>query len=226
MTKMPWFERPLCAFDTETTGPKPKQDRLVTACVARIDGAAVQLHNYIADPGIEIPAEATEVHGVTTEYARTHGRPHHEVVREVAKDLEKAWKQGYVVTAYNAAFDLTLIQKHVPGFKIGGLVIDPYVIDRELDKYRRGGRKLTDVCAHYGVKQVDAHQAEGDALAAARLAWKMTRSVYPILTIVGEDQMMTYQADWHQARQRDFAQYKARRKEPVHDISFGWPIAA
>ena len=70
MTKMPWFERPLCAFDTETTGPKPKQDRLVTACVARIDGAAVQLHNYIADPGIEIPAEATEVHGVTTEYDR------------------------------------------------------------------------------------------------------------------------------------------------------------
>ena len=45
-------------------------------------------------------------------------------------------------------------------------VIDPFVIDKHIDPYRKGKRTLTAVCEHHGVKQTDAHDATGDDLAA------------------------------------------------------------
>ncbi|MGA1213468.1 MAG: 3'-5' exonuclease, partial [Solirubrobacterales bacterium] len=58
----------------------------------------------------------------------------------------------------------------------GLLVIDPMILDKQLDPYRRGKRKLTDVCAVYGVELTEAHAAHADALAAARLAWRLGKS--------------------------------------------------
>jgi DNA polymerase III subunit epsilon len=52
-----------------------------------------------------------------------------------------------------------------------GPVIDPLLIDKHLDRYRKGSRKLVAICEHYGAKLDDAHEAGSDALAAARAAW-------------------------------------------------------
>jgi DNA polymerase III epsilon subunit-like protein len=79
----------------------------------------------------------------------------------------------------NARFDLTMLDREarryglVPlGDREAGLrVIDPFVIDKWLDRFRRGKRKLADLCAHYGANLDDAHEAGSDAIAAGRLAW-------------------------------------------------------
>lgn len=65
-----WADGPLLAFDLETTGTDTNADRIVTATVISIaPGKSPDIRTWLADPGVEIPAEATEVHGVSTDYA-------------------------------------------------------------------------------------------------------------------------------------------------------------
>ena len=75
---MSWIDDPWMGFDTETTGVRALKDRLVTAAlVLRIDGASYrsgvsapdQVATWLTDPGVEIPEQATAVHGITTEQA-------------------------------------------------------------------------------------------------------------------------------------------------------------
>ena len=50
------------------------------------------------------------MHGISTEYAREHGRPHREVLEEVAQALTRALGNGIPVVAFNAGFDLGLME--------------------------------------------------------------------------------------------------------------------
>ncbi|NKY60797.1 3'-5' exonuclease [Nocardia flavorosea] len=218
-----WVDMPLCAVDTETTSADPNTARLVTACVAAINGSEVDSRTWVANPGIEIPAEATDVHGITNEYVREHGRPHDEVVAEVVEALYVAWESGRAVVAYNASFDFTVIANHSPGFEVRGLIVDPFTIDREFDAYRKGKRTLADVCEHYGVRLDGAHSADGDALAAARLAWKMPR-VYHVLALASADSLMESQANWYRERQYSYIDYLRRNNRPFDDVSVEWPV--
>jgi len=177
--RVTWADGPLVAFDLETTGTDVEVDRIVTASVVRIDGGTPRVQSWLADPGVEIPAGATEVHGVTTEHARAHGAPAEQVANEVADALVSAWDKGAPVVIFNAAFDLTLLDRElrrhgpVDGLNILGPVVDPLVIDRATDPRRRGSRKLVDVARLHGVRlsEEDAHTSAGDCLAAARVAW-------------------------------------------------------
>lgn len=220
---MHWTEWPMCAADTETTGVDVFTDKIVTACAISINGSEVTPRTWLADPGIEIPAEASAVHGVTTEHARQHGRPLAEVVPEIVEALYTAWENDRIVVIYNAAFDISLIANHHPGFEVRGLIFDPMTVDRELDKYRPGKRTLEAVCGHYGVRLEGAHTSDGDALAAARLAWKMIRK-YPMFQLTSPASMMETQADWYRARQLDFAEYLRRKGGNYGAVNLEWPI--
>src|SRR5687767_10133662 len=99
-----WNTRPRAAFDLETTGRNSRAARIVTASVTLVDadGEVVREHEWLADPGVEIPTEASEVHGVTTERARAEGRPAPEVTRELASVLQELFNDGVPVIAFNA----------------------------------------------------------------------------------------------------------------------------
>ncbi|PMU07069.1 DNA polymerase III subunit epsilon, partial [Pseudomonas sp. FW305-20] len=79
-------------------------DRIVTAYVGVLDadGTILSSASWLADPGIEIPAGATAVHGVTTERARRDGRPAAAVVTEIVAELRALFDAGVPVVAYNA----------------------------------------------------------------------------------------------------------------------------
>ena len=224
MTK--WTEMPLAAFDLETTGPNPTDARIVTSCLIRIDGAVVTPKNWIVDPGVEIPAGAAEVHGVTTERARAEGAPYEDGYNEIRTELERVWLEGRVVAIYNASFDLTLMDWE--GRRLGyppldyGPVVDAFVIDRAIDKYRKGKRTLSVTCEHYGISLENAHTADADALAAARLSWVLG-SRTPGLAITADD-LMARQAEWHRERQLDYAAYLEQQGRDASDICPDWPI--
>ena len=75
----------LVAFDLETTGVDPDTARIVTGSLVHfIGGLPMKTQSWLADPGIDIPAEATAIHGITTEHARENGRDHDDVAREIA----------------------------------------------------------------------------------------------------------------------------------------------
>lgn len=235
---MSWAAGPLCAFDLETTSPDPATARIVTATVLRIDGNHVDEFAWIADPGVDIPAEASAVHGITSEWAREHGQPAVDVVIGVRIALAKAWAEDVPLVIFNAAYDLTVMAAEVqryrlrPEFTVDGPVIDPYVIDKAVDPYRRGSRRLGDQCLHYGIQLDNAHTSSDDALAAARLAWKIARR-YPEVGDLDLATLHTRQADWHARQAASLQEYLRRQKRQAGATSDeiaavvcnpGWPL--
>ena len=214
----------MLAFDLETTSANPKEARIVTSALVRIDGRDVQKVEHLADPGIEIPQEATNVHGITTEKARTEGRPHEEVLKDTVEAIKAAWEDGLTLIVYNAAFDLTVLRSLTGDFTVTGPVYDPYVIDRVSDKWRKGKRTLGAVCEHYGVELSNAHEATADALAAARVAWKQVRQHYPNLAQMDENELMEFQAvKWYEDRVA-FKKYLEGKGRDASDVSTAWPL--
>ncbi|TDP29897.1 exonuclease domain-containing protein [Nocardia ignorata] len=220
-----WTELPLAAFDLETTSPDPHTARIVTACVLRIDGGDVTRRHWVANPGVPIPAEATEIHGYTDEYVSKHGRPHDDVVAEVVTELQAVWQEGRALAVYNGSYDLTLLAAQDAEFTIGGLVVDPFVLDKQYDRFRKGSRKLSAVMIHYGMRLDDAHDAEADALAAARLAWKLPRT-FPHLAEFTADELMERQTHWYREEAHRFRDYLRRNDRDHSGVRTQWPIQA
>lgn len=174
-----WTTAPIACFDIESTGTNVDEARIVTASIVWInpDGGTTDSVTWLANPGVEIPAEATEIHGITTEHAREHGQPAFDVCWDVNDTLRATWEAGCPIVAFNACYDFTVLDRelrrhHGEELKIAGPVLDPFVIDKAVDRYRkagRGGRRLQPVCQHYGVPLDDAHNSAADAEAAGRL---------------------------------------------------------
>lgn len=218
----PFDPSAMLAFDLETTSADPWEARIVTSAMVSITANSATPVELLADPGVDIPAAATEVHGISTEYAKEHGRPHQEVLAKTVDSLFDAWEQGQSVVVYNAPYDLTVLRQLTGDFVVGGLVVDPYIIDRAKDPYRKGRRTLTALCEHYGVRLDNAHEATADATAAARLAWKMAR-VWPELTQLSGEELMEKQAVWFHQAQESLRRYRASQGKTGH-INTSWPM--
>lgn len=220
-----WASGPLVGFDTETTGVDTETARLVTACVVVIEPADAPSHpprvttrEWLVDPGVEIPEEAVAVHGITTERARAEGIEPERALTEIAALFIEHWRPGGApLVAYNATYDLTLFDREGRRHGLGGLdlaarrVVDPLVIDRHHDRYRKGGRKLGTVCDFYDVTLGDgAHDARNDVMAALRLAFKMARRWPREVGALDLDTLHARQAQWHAAWCLNFADYLAK----------------
>lgn len=212
----------MLAFDLETTGTDPHTCRIVTSALVRLADGSKDSTIMLADPGIEIPKAASDVHGITTEQARGEGRPHAEVLADTIAGLRTAWQEGLAVVAYNAAYDLTVLHSQDPSFTVDGLVVDPFVLDHHYDSERRGKRTLTDACQHYQVRLDSAHDATEDALAAARIAWVMARR-FPQMTELTGEELMELQAISYYKYKKNLQQYLDGKGVDTSDFTFGWP---
>lgn len=231
VTSMEWT-RVIGVFDLETTGVDVEHDRIVTAHVGLLDadGTAILARDWIADPGIEIPAAATAVHGITTAHARAVGAPAEEVVEQVAETLRALLDAGIPVVAYNASYDFSLLAHEARRHAIAPLedpspVIDPLVIDKAYDRYRRGKRTLAAVAAHYAVPLDGAHDASADAVAAGRLAQALARRFAELLP-ARADVLHTHQIGWARAQADSLTEYFVRigRLDPETHLDGSWPV--
>lgn len=213
----------MLSFDLETTSANPAEARIVTSALVRIDGSDVTSTEELADPGVEIPAEAAAVHGISTEKARAEGRPHDEVLAETVEAIRRGWSEGLTVIVFNAPYDLTVLRKLTGDFTVDGPVYDPLVIDRARDRYRKGKRNLGALCEFYGVKLDNAHEATADAMAAARIAWKQAR-MWPELTRMSAEELMEYQAVQYYTSQSELKSYFESRGRDTSDFTLSWPM--
>lgn len=232
---MGWHREPLVGFDLETTGTDPLEARIVTAAIVGVrDGEAVRQRNWLADPGIRIPAQASAIHGISNERAASEGRPVREVADEIAETITGYWAQGVPVVAYNAAFDLTLLaaELHRHGLpsltdRLGGAamgpVVDPYTIDRAVDRYRKGKRTLEAVCVEYGVVLDGAHEAGADALAAVRVAVAIADR-HPQVARLAPAELHEQQIEWYAAWAADFQRFLRRKGTPDAIVDPAWPV--
>lgn len=167
----------LLTLDAETTGPKPREDRIV-----ELGGAYLQAGEQVGpilrtmvDPEKYIPAGATAVHGIRTE--DVEGAPKW---AEVAPRLERHFAAGPVVVGYNIfGFDKPLIDTE--NARVGADWQVPEPLDPFLWAYwhDRGeaSRKLGPTCERYGVELPEnrAHTADADAFATGLLLIKMVQ---------------------------------------------------
>ena len=222
-----WYDR-LGVFDLETTGIETETSRIVSAYVGVVDAfGAPKGVSWLADPGVEIPAQASAVHGITTERARAEGRDAAEVVAEIVAVLRALLAQGVPIVIYNAAYDLTLLNRECVRYGIEPLdgplpIIDPLVIDRAMDRYRKGKRTLEAAAEYYGVELMDAHDAEADAVAAGRVAQAIARKYSDTL---GADVTLVHanQVGWAAESATSFQEYMRRTKDPSFVADGAWP---
>lgn len=229
---MSWAER-LAVFDTETTGVNPLEARIVTAFVGLIDadGDLERGTDWLADPGVEIPEQAAAVHGITTEMARAEGEPAAEVVAKVRAAIDWVARNRVPLVVFNAPYDLTLLdaecRRH--GLEpiaqaLGEQVVDPLVIDKAVDRYRKGKRTLGTQAEAYGIDLLDAHTAGDDAVAAGQLAQAIARKFPDEVGALPLDELHRRQLAWHEEQAADFEAYLRREKDPSFTAERGWPV--
>lgn len=225
-----WGER-LGVFDLETTGVDVDTSRIVSACVAVLNeaGEVVSRWNWLADPGVDIPAGASAVHGITTERAQREGRPATLVVAEIVQTLRVLFDSGIPVTVYNAPYDLSLLDRECRRHGLEPLdhptpVIDPLVIDKAVDRYRKGKRTLEVTSALYEVSLDDAHDAGADAIAAGRVALALLRR-YPDELDISLRDLQGRQEVWHAEQAASFQEYlRTKRGDDSYVADPSWPL--
>ncbi|MFF9404851.1 3'-5' exonuclease [Streptomyces anandii] len=232
---MSWTSRPLVAFDLETTGTDIETDRIVTAAVVAVgpDGRPPEPRTWLLDPGVVIPRQASAIHGISTDHAREHGMQAGPAIEEITSDVAEVLNSGTPLVVMNARYDLSLLDRECRrhgirplGDRLRGIaspVIDPLVLDKHVDRYRKGPRNLQALCAHYGVPLDHAHNAVADAVAAARAA----RSMGVKHTAIGALAL----ADLHDLQIRAAAEqaaslekYLRRTSDPMATVESAWPV--
>ncbi|VEI12787.1 exonuclease domain-containing protein [Trueperella bialowiezensis] len=226
-----WTTLPRAGFDTETTGVNVLADRIVTAAIIIDDGETEERYTWLADPGVEIPEGAAAIHGVTTEIAQRDGEPAEKVLSEIADILEHHMAGGNPVVAYNASYDFTLLENELRRHGIATLedrlggrvypVVDPYFLDRHVDRYRRGKRTLAHLAAHYEVPADETfHEAEGDVRMTLRVLDAILEQ-YPQLAEMPLDVLDANQ----RVAYNEFQDFISRRYRRAANEPRGWPVA-
>ena len=230
------------AWDTESTGPNPLEDRIVTAAFI-VRGAGQQDHDFtwLINPGIPIPAEATAVHGITDEMVQANGLDPKVALTEIADCLAYAIDQCMPVIAFNQSFDWSilhydLLRNGLPTMaeRVGPgplPLIDPHVIDKQVDKYVRGSgmRKLQPTAERYGVVLKDWHEAKADALAALLIAEKQF-AMHRQLNDMGPQQLYAAQKAWRAEQQAGLQTWFRTKATPEQGgapdkvIDGSWPL--
>ena len=105
------------------------------------------------------------------------------------------------------------------------LVVDPLVLDRAVDRYRRGKRRLGDLCAVYGVRVDESlHTAEVDVEAALDVLEAMVRA-HPRLGSMSLEELQGFQVRAHREWAESFNAWLARKNPGRAGADPSWPLA-
>lgn len=222
-----WHNLPRASFDLETTGRDPQSARIVTASIILVDAAGnvLEHHEWLVDPGVEIPEEAAAIHGITTAQAQREGLPGRTAVEQIIQVLNGFFGAGVPVLAFNASYDFTVLAREA---ERAGLtapvpfpVIDPYIMDKQADRYRRGKRTLTATAEHYGVSFENAHTSAADVMATLAVGSAMANA-FPVLAQECTA-LHRLQVGWAAEQAASFQSY-LRRRDPEAVIDGTWPV--
>jgi DNA polymerase-3 subunit epsilon len=130
--------------------------------------------------------------------------------------------------AYNASYDFTILQREAVRYTHDPLhnpspIIDPLVIDKQVDRYRKGKRTLEAAAAHYGVTLTDAHTAAADAQAAGFVAQAIAAKFSKELNM-SAIALHDKQIEWAASQAESFNEYLSRSGKPFTPSNGVWPV--
>ncbi|MET4703045.1 exonuclease domain-containing protein [Frigoribacterium sp. UYMn621] len=227
----------MLVFDIESTGIDVYSDRIVTLYLGMLesDGTISQELNWVINPGVDIPTGASDIHGYTTARVQKEGRTDiPDALGQILWVIETECLFGEVPLAgYNLSYDITLLEseraRHLPGHppldftKID--VLDGLVLDKGVNKYRKGSRKLVDTAKHYGVPITaeEAHEARADAVASGRIIQKILAS--PSLAGRNLRSLHSQQISWKASQAASLqAYFRGKGGKPDAVVDPGWPL--
>ncbi len=194
---------PFVIVDTETTGSRAGEDRLIEIGAARlVGGEIVDTFQQLVDPGRHVPNRITRLTGIST--AMVYGQPPAtEVMPRFVEFLGDA-----VLVAHNLPFDarfldVALAEAGLPPLQNPSL--DTLRLARRLlsSLPSKGLSKLTQ---HFGIEVNGRHRALGDAVATAELLVILLERMKIEFGVETVDDVLGFQ------RRR----YKDTRREPTH----------
>jgi DNA polymerase-3 subunit epsilon len=225
----PWWQGALLGFDLETTGADPSVDLPVQAALVQRRGdGSFDRDVFLVDPGRPISPGAVAVHRITDDVVRRSGRALEEASRALHATLLAAEEMKTPVVIMNAGFDATIAERLFHRFGLPSLawssVIDPLVLDRHLDRFRRGKRQLGALCERYGVVHAGPHDAGSDAEAVVELARSIAER-YPDQLSHDAEELTLHERRWHRSWAEEFGAWQERRGSgPVDPADFAWPV--
>lgn len=176
--------RPIVFFDLETTGTSIQQDKIVQIAVLKmeIDLKQVEKKVHLLDPGISIPKEASDVHGITDEMVQ--GKPK---FSQIAKSL-KDYMTGCDLGGYNSDnFDIPLLIQEFHRCKISFPDWDLNVVDSLKIERIVNSHKLSETYKRYFNKDLDdAHDAMVDTDATVKIFMEQIQKIKDVDDFEGE----------------------------------------
>lgn len=164
---------PFVVVDTETTGLQPGLDRIIeVAAVKVVNGQVVDEWNVLVNPGIYLPHESTQIHGITTEMVNEA-----EPFEKLAQAYVDFLGSETVFVAHNVDFDRDFLNIHLSRAGLKPMP-NPYLCTQKLAKRvhpnltKYGLGSLSEV---FGIELPQAHRALHDARATAQLLIKFLK---------------------------------------------------
>jgi DNA polymerase-3 subunit epsilon len=234
-----YFHGPLLGFDIESTGVDPFEDRIVTFSMvySAYKDANPEILEWLIDPGVEIAEGASDVHGITTAYAQEFGKQAHNAMPFIARRMERIAELGIPFVIYNAPFDTTMLWQEFQRYNVPlkftqeelySKVIDPLVIDKACDKWRKGSRKLTDTAKLYGYDLTNAHNSTADVEATIHITRQLGKHFKPEMTL---EMLQEFQKDAKIEQSTSFQKYLRNKRDeegnlvdPDAVINTEWPF--
>ena len=156
------LERPLVFFDLETTGVNIGTDRIVEISILKVHpNGNKESYTWLVNPEIEIPAEATAVHGITNEKVVTEPT-FNELAAKVSNLIADCDLAGF----NSNRFDIPLLAEELMRAGIDFDMDNRKAADVQVIYHKKEKRNLSAGYQFYCGKELEgAHSAEADTLA-------------------------------------------------------------
>ncbi|MGA9271777.1 MAG: exonuclease domain-containing protein [Lutimonas sp.] len=156
------LERPLVFFDLETTGVQIATDRIVEISILKVyPNGNKESWTRLVNPEIEIPKEASDIHGITNEKVVTEPK-FDELAPKISTMIE-----GCDLAGFNSnRFDIPLLAEEMLRAKVNFDMKDRRAVDVQVIFHKKEQRNLGAGYEFYCGKTLDnAHSAEADTQA-------------------------------------------------------------
>lgn len=232
-TSKKFHEMSCISVDAETSGVNPFKDRLVTLSAVTLNPLMekVESHNWLINSGVTLDESNIAIHGITNEKILAEGVEPVATLWEFATIMEKAISDDHFLVVFNAPFDITLLiqefKRHDVPWNDEWIhkLVDPPVIDKGFDMYRKGSRTLVDMAKHYGFDDDDsqAHTSEWDAYMSGKLAYAIGRKFDNKANMSNFEGLNKWQANQKRNQALSYFNYAKDKKNEVFFVSTGWP---
>ena len=156
------LKKPIVFFDLETTGIQIATDRIVEISLLKVfPNGNKESKTWLVNPEMEIPKEASDIHGITNEKVVTEPT-FNELAAQVSKMID-----GCDLAGFNSnRFDIPLLAEEMLRAGVNFDMVDRKAIDVQVIFHKQEQRTLGAGYKFYCGKDLEnAHSAEADTLA-------------------------------------------------------------